>query len=41
MGMSAWIVKEFANLRYFLSILPLFGAIRLWWKGAKMYAKND
>lgn len=40
-GWLGWLLKEFANLRYFLSILPLRPAIVLWWRGAKMYSQND
>lgn len=41
MGFTGWLIKEVANLRYFLNILPLTGAVRLWWHGAKLYAQND
>ncbi len=40
-GVWGWLLKEVANLRYFLSILPLSTAFRKWWNGALMYSKND
>ncbi len=40
-GFWGWLLKEGANLRYFVSILPFWAAVRLWWKGALMYSKND
>lgn len=35
-GFSPWFIKQFIALRYFLSILPLFKAIKVWWRGAKI-----
>lgn len=40
-GKWGWLLKEVANLRYFLSILPIPVAVKKWWHGALMYAKND
>ncbi len=40
-GRAAWLLKEAANLRYFLTILPFISAIRHWWRGAMIYSKND
>lgn len=40
-GVWGWLLKEVANLRYFLSILPLSTAFQKWWHGALMYSKND
>jgi NADH dehydrogenase len=40
-GLSAWLLKEAANLRYFLSILPPVRAVKLWWRGTVIYSKND
>ncbi|MEK9152444.1 MAG: hypothetical protein AAB692_03700, partial [Patescibacteria group bacterium] len=40
-GWIGWLIKEFANLRYFLTILPPIAALGLWWHGAKMYSQND
>jgi NADH dehydrogenase FAD-containing subunit len=40
-GFWGWVLKELANLRYFLSILPLGPALKKWWHGALMYAGND
>lgn len=40
-GFWGWVLKELANLRYFLTILPLGAALKKWWHGALMYAGND
>ncbi|HTM68153.1 MAG TPA: NAD(P)/FAD-dependent oxidoreductase [Candidatus Binatia bacterium] len=40
-GFWGWMLKEVANLRYFLSILPPIRAVQKWWHGALMYTKND
>lgn len=40
-GFWGWLLKEVANLRYFLSILPVDQAVRKWWHGALTYTKND
>lgn len=40
-GWLGWGIKELANLRYFLHILPFFSALTLWWRGARMYSQND
>jgi NADH dehydrogenase len=40
-GFWGWILKELANLRYFLSILPFGAALGKWWNGAVVYARND
>ncbi len=40
-GMSAWLLHEVSTLRYFLSILPFWTAIRLWWQGTMLYMGND
>lgn len=40
-GTWGWLLKEVANLRYFLTLLPLSEALKKWWHGAVMYTKND
>ncbi len=40
-GWDAWLLKKIVNLKYFLSILPLFEAINLWRRGVSIYLKND
>ncbi len=40
-GFWGWVLKELANLRYFLTILPFGQALKKWWHGALMYAGND
>jgi NADH dehydrogenase len=40
-GVWGWMLKEIANLRYFLSILALPTAFKKWWHGALTYSKND
>lgn len=40
-GFSGWLLKEAANLRYFITILPFWTGLKKWWHGALMYSKND
>lgn len=40
-GISMWVLRRFADLRYFLSILPFRYAVQTWWNGWRMYTKND
>lgn len=40
-GLSGWVIHEIASLRYFMTILPFWSALGLWWRGTVMYAKND
>lgn len=40
-GFFAWVVRELANLRYFLHILPARMAFRIFFHGARVYLKND
>lgn len=40
-GFFGWIVRELVDLRYFLSILSLKKAFRLFWEDAKVFLKND
>lgn len=40
-GVLGWIIRQSADLRYFLSILPFWKAFKLWLIGATVYTQND
>jgi len=40
-GLIPWILKELIALRYFLTILNPIKALNIWWKGVRIYTKND
>ncbi len=40
-GLIAWIFKGFVELNYFVSIMPLFQAIKIWFKGFRIFIQND
>ncbi len=40
-GILAWIVKQFIELRYYLSVLPRWKAIRTWLQSLLLYISND
>jgi len=40
-GLVGWIIRQLADLRYFLSILPFTRALHIWFYGAWTYIKND
>lgn len=40
-GVAGWLVKKIVDLRYYLLVLPIKKAVRLWFRGARLYAKND
>lgn len=40
-GFAGWIIRKLADLRYFMSILPFFKAVRYWLFENRMFAKND
>jgi NADH:ubiquinone reductase (H+-translocating) len=40
-GFSGWVVRKAADLKYFMSIMPLFKAIRYWMFENRMFIKND
>lgn len=40
-GFWAWIVRQVADLRYFLHILPFGKALHVWLHGARVYTRND
>lgn len=40
-GFLGWVLRRFADLRYFLSVLPLFYAFKIWMSENLLYIKND
>jgi NADH dehydrogenase len=40
-GFTGWTVKKLADLRYYLSILPFFTALRFWLLETRLFIKND
>ena len=40
-GLFGWMARRFADLRYFLSILPIGKALSLWMFENRMFIKND
>lgn len=40
-GFPAWIVRQIADLRYLLRIISPLDALRVWWRGARVYTRND
>ncbi len=40
-GLPAWIFKGFTELNYFFSIMPFPTAIKVWFKGLKIFIRND
>ncbi len=40
-GRLAYVVRMAVDLRYFLSILPFGLGFRHWWRGARLFRKND
>lgn len=40
-GIIGWSLKRIIALKYFLSILPMFDAIKTWGKGVTIYLSND
>jgi hypothetical protein len=40
-GFAGWLVRRAADLRYFLSILPITKALSLWLFENKIFMKND
>lgn len=40
-GFWAWVLRQFINLKYFLSILGPLEALRLWFAELSYYTKND
>lgn len=40
-GFTGWVIRKFADLRYFLSVLPLTKALGYWLFENKIFMKND
>lgn len=40
-GSLMWFLRRLVDLKYFISIMPFKYALKTWWDGWKMYAKND
>jgi len=40
-GFFGWLVKEFTNLKYYLSVLSFIPAFKLWLRGVRIYTRND
>lgn len=40
-GLLGWFIHEAASLRYFVSILGVKEGLKLWFRGAWVYSKND
>lgn len=40
-GLLGYIAREVVDLRYFLSVLPLFEAIKLFFEDARVFSRND
>ncbi len=40
-GFLSWVIKQFANLQYFMRLLPLWQAIKLAWFDMDIYTRND
>ena len=40
-GTLGWLIRQAADLRYFLSILPFFQALEAFAKGSWAYTRND
>lgn len=37
----AWCVRALADLRYFMTVLPFWQALRQWWHGVETFGQND
>lgn len=40
-GFLGWIARQLADLRYFLTIMSFSDAVRVWFRGARIYTQND
>lgn len=40
-GLPAWILKRLIDLKYILSLFPLFRGLSLWFKGLDLFTRND
>lgn len=40
-GYIGWVVRELISLKYFTTLLPLNEAVVWWWKGVRIFIRND
>ena len=40
-GYSAWVLKGLVELRYLLTLMPFWKALRTWWRGFWFFVRND
>ncbi len=40
-GFWPWIIRQFADLRYFMRLMPFWQAVKLVWFDTEMYIRND
>ncbi|MDO8669068.1 MAG: hypothetical protein Q7K65_02115, partial [Candidatus Buchananbacteria bacterium] len=40
-GFFGYLLREVVDLRYFLTILPFFKALKIFFKGVMVFSKND
>jgi len=40
-GFFGWVIKRLIDLKYFMSIMPLYKALLLWFKELNLFTKND
>lgn len=40
-GLPAWIFKGFTELNYFVSVMPIFQALKIWFRGFIIFIRND
>lgn len=40
-GFLGWIIRQLADLRYYLHILPVSWALRIWFRELKVFGRND
>ena len=40
-GFFCWMLRRFISFRYLSTVLPFFRAVSMWWKGNRIFMKND
>jgi len=40
-GFMAWVIRELVDLRYFVSVLPFRKALIYFWRGFRIFIRND
>jgi len=40
-GFPGWVFKELIFLRYFMQVMPISKAIKLWWQNIRLFTRND